>query len=124
MIDNIFIVKKNSARFLILFLNLALALIFLTGCASLSEKYIAEGLSLYDSTYYNDAEEKFILAIAEDSSSEQAYFNLGRTRSRLEKYRLAAEDFSRSILLKPRKCRRIFKQSNNLYAIGRQSKVS
>ncbi len=116
--------KKNSARFLILYLNLALALLFLTGCASLSEKYIAEGLSLYDSTYYNDAEEKFILAIAEDSSSEQAYFNLGRTRSRLEKYRLAAEDFSKSILLNPENADAYLNRAIIYHATGRQSKIT
>src|SRR4030042_1535871 len=111
MMNKFFSIKKNSTYFFYLNLNLypwysigmvgmlSLILLSLNGCASLADKYISDGLALYDSTFYKEAEEKFLLALTEDSTSEQAYFNLGRTRSRLQAYNSAVEDFSRAIEL-------------------------
>jgi tetratricopeptide (TPR) repeat protein len=98
--NNKFILKLLSPYYLFFLISI-LALIFINSCASLSDQYISEGLAFYDSTYYKQAEEKFLLAIAEDSTSEQGYFNLGRTRTHLQAYRQAVEDFSRVVELNP-----------------------
>ena len=67
----------------ILAVNFYLCLNLFTGC-SLSSQYISEGLELYDSTYYKEAEAKISSeAIAEDSSSAKHIIISEELRSKL-----------------------------------------
>src|SRR3989337_1564680 len=109
MMNKFFSIKKNSTYFLYLNLNpypwysigmvgmLSLILLSLNGCASLADKYIAEGLSLYDSTYYQEAQADYNEAINLNPTDPKAYVNRGNVKGLLKDHKGAIADFTKSI---------------------------